>query len=113
MQAQSFNTYAYNVTESRSTDALVPSFNLQWDVSENSMLYASFSQGFKSGGFTAADDGEPGGVALGTLPCAPNPDFTLPSTCYDFTSPMTISNLTTKKWTPSKSAVSTRYSMAA
>lgn len=87
VQAQSFNTYAYNVTESRSTDALVPSFNLQWDVSENSMLYASFSQGFKSGGFTAADDGEPGGVALGTLPCAPNPDFTLPSTCYDFTSP--------------------------
>ncbi len=87
VQAQSFNTYNYAYDESRSTDALVPSFILQWDVTQDTMLYASFSQGFKSGGFTAADDGEPGDVVPGTLPCAPNPDFTLPDTCYDFTNP--------------------------
>lgn len=88
VQASSFNAYAYDYREDRSTDALVPSFNLQWDVTENSMLYASFSQGFKSGGFTAADDGEPGDLALGTFPCAPNPDFTVTvENCYDVTNP--------------------------
>jgi len=66
----------------------VPSFNLQWDVSENSMLYASFSQGFKSGGFTAADDGNPGDLTPTSFPCAPNPDFTVDlSACYDVTNP--------------------------
>jgi outer membrane receptor protein involved in Fe transport len=88
IQATSFNAYGYNFTEDRSTDALVPSFNFQWDVTENSMLYASFSQGFKSGGFTAADDGEPGDLAPGSFPCAPNPDFTVDlSACYDVTNP--------------------------
>ncbi|MEM1404916.1 MAG: TonB-dependent receptor [Pseudomonadota bacterium] len=88
IQATSFNAYAYDYRESRSTDALVPSFNLQWDITEDSMLYASFSQGFKSGGFTAADDGEPGDLQQGTFPCAPNPDFTVDlSACYDVTNP--------------------------
>ena len=88
IQAQSFNAYAYDFRESRTTDALVPSFNLQWDVTDNSMLYASFSQGFKSGGFTAADDGSPGDLAPTTFPCAPNPDFTVDlAACYDLTNP--------------------------
>jgi outer membrane receptor protein involved in Fe transport len=88
IQATSFNAYGYDFREDRSTDALVPSFNFQWDVTENSMLYASFSQGFKSGGFTAADDGEPGDLAPGTFPCAPNSDFTVDlSACYDITNP--------------------------
>jgi outer membrane receptor protein involved in Fe transport len=88
IQATSFNAYRYDYNEDRETDALLPSFNLQWDLSENSMLYASFSQGFKSGGFTAADDGEPGGLAQGSFPCAPNPDFSFdPSACYDVSRP--------------------------
>ncbi|WOJ98121.1 TonB-dependent receptor [Congregibacter brevis] len=89
IQATSFNAYNYDYTQDRSTDALVPSFNLQWDISDDSMLYASFSQGFKSGGFTAADDGEPGDLQQGTFPCAPTlPDFTVDlSACYDVTNP--------------------------
>ena len=77
LQAGEFNTYAYNVKDDRETDEWIPSVNVQWDVGDDTMLYASFSQGFKSGGFTSADDGEPGGIDQGSLPCAPNPDFTV------------------------------------
>ncbi|MFT7286974.1 MAG: iron complex outermembrane receptor protein [Halieaceae bacterium] len=88
IQATSFNAYGYDFTESRTTDALTPSLNLQWNVGDDSMLYASFSQGFKSGGFTAADDGNPGDLAPTTFPCAPNPDFTVDlGACYDVTNP--------------------------
>ena len=90
IQAQSFNTYTYAYKEDRDTDDLLPSVNVQWDVFDDTMLYASFSQGFKSGGFSAADDGEPGGVALGTLPCAPAVGaggLVVPGDCYDATQP--------------------------
>lgn len=88
IQATSFNAYGYNFKEERSTDALTPSFNLQWNVGDDSMLYASFSQGFKSGGFTAADDGNPGDLTPTSFPCAPNPDFTVDlDACYDLSNP--------------------------
>ena len=88
LQAGEFNTYAYNVKDDRETDEWIPSVNVQWDVGDDTMLYASFSQGFKSGGFTSADDGEPGGINQGSLPCAPNPDFTVDiNNCYDPTRP--------------------------
>ncbi|MFK8018432.1 MAG: TonB-dependent receptor [Pseudomonadales bacterium] len=94
IQAVNFNTYAYNVQDSRTTSELIPSVNFQWDVSDNSMLYASFSQGFKSGGFTAADDGEPGGAALGAWgaalrdTCVAEADGTVDiNNCYDPTVP--------------------------
>jgi outer membrane receptor protein involved in Fe transport len=83
-QATAFNNYAYNYQDDRKTDKWIPSVNVQWDVGDDTMLYASFSQGFKSGGFTSADDGEPGGVTQGTLPCGPNPDLTVDiENCYD------------------------------
>ncbi len=79
LQASIFNAYAYNYTEDRNTDALLPALNLQWDVNDNSLLYLSLSQGFKSGGFTAADDGEPGGLQQGEFapydPTVPSDDF--------------------------------------
>ncbi|MDA8962226.1 TonB-dependent receptor, partial [Congregibacter sp.] len=88
IQANSFNAYAYDYKQERSTDALTPSFNLQWNVGDDSMLYASFSQGFKSGGFTAADDGNPGDLTPTAFPCAPNPDFTVDlDACYDLSNP--------------------------
>ncbi|MFK8042979.1 TonB-dependent receptor [Congregibacter sp.] len=88
IQANSFNAYAYDYRQDRSTDALTPSFNLQWNVGEDSMLYASFSQGFKSGGFTAADDGNPGDLTPTAFPCVPNPDFTVDlDACYDLSNP--------------------------
>lgn len=84
IQATSFNAYIYDFNEKRSTDKWLPSVNVQWDASENSMLYASFSQGFKSGGFTDADDGEPGDLTPGAFPCIPGQPL---SACYDRTNP--------------------------
>jgi len=81
IQSTSFNTYNYDYVDGRTTDAWTPSVNLQWDVNADSMLYVSFSQGFKSGGFSAADDGEPAGFVVGQLAptsfiaTTPNDDF--------------------------------------
>ena len=80
VQATSFNTYNKNWLGSRETDDLTPSINVQWDVSDSSMLYVSYSEGFKSGGFSAADDGNPGNVGVGGFPVeavssVPNEDF--------------------------------------
>ncbi|MEM8498091.1 MAG: TonB-dependent receptor [Pseudomonadota bacterium] len=88
VQALAFNTYAYNYNDSRTTSELIPSINFQWDINDDSMLYFSFSQGFKSGGFTAADDGEPGGVALGEWSCTMEADGSVNiNACYDPTVP--------------------------
>ncbi|MDX1734510.1 MAG: TonB-dependent receptor, partial [Halioglobus sp.] len=86
VQATSFNTYAFDYEADRETDDLIPSINIQYDVGEDSMLYISFSQGFKSGGFTAADDGEPGGLALAEFPCV-NVGGNINADCYDRTTP--------------------------
>lgn len=85
IQAGSFNTYTYDYNEKRSTDKWLPAVNLQWDVGEDSMLYLSLSQGFKSGGFTSADDGEPGGFTVGQVPGPNDPKvFTTPSDDFEF-----------------------------
>ena len=81
VQNVTFNTYNKYWTGTRKTDDLSPSVNVQWDMSDDSMLYASFSQGFKSGGFSATDDGEPGDYAVsqlsppGAISTVPNQDF--------------------------------------
>jgi outer membrane receptor protein involved in Fe transport len=79
IQATNFNTYAYDYDEDRSTDDWIPSVNVQWDVADDHMLYLTWSEGFKSGGFTGADDGEPGGLAPGEFapydPTVPSKDF--------------------------------------
>ena len=49
----------------------------------NSMVYVSFSQGFKSGGFTSADDGEPGDYIVGQAP-PPGVVFTTPNENFEF-----------------------------
>ncbi len=73
LEARYFNTYHYDYAEERETDQWLPMANAQWDASEDSMLYATWSRGFKSGGFTGADDGEPGGVTQATWSCEPPP----------------------------------------
>ena len=67
VQATLFNTYAYDYKQNRETDDWIPSAVLQWNYSDDSMLYASFSQGFKSGGFTGADDGQPDNLPIGCV----------------------------------------------
>ncbi len=83
IQAGTFNTYTYDYNEDRDTDALLPSMVVQWDVTDNSMLYVSLSQGFKSGGFTGADDGEPGGFTPGQTP-VPGFVYTEPTDEFEF-----------------------------
>ncbi len=88
IQASSFNTYNKDWVGSRKTDDLSPSLNLQWDVGDSSMLYISWSQGFKSGGFSAADDGEPGDFSVAQLPPPPGPNgnfvSTVPNADFEF-----------------------------
>ena len=93
VQATLFNTYAYDYKQNRETDDWIPSAVLQWNYSDDSMLYASFSQGFKSGGFTGADDGQPDNLPLAAWPCVAIPGATSQddtvdiSSCYDPTNP--------------------------
>jgi iron complex outermembrane receptor protein len=74
LYASSFDTYNKYWTGSRKTDDFSPSMNLQWDVSDNTMLYVTYSEGFKSGGFSAADDGTPGNLPAGVPPIPPAVD---------------------------------------
>ncbi len=41
----------YSLSDSRKDSDTTPSFNVQYDLGDDTMIYASFSQGFKSGGF--------------------------------------------------------------
>ena len=43
----------HNVTGSRSESMFTPVISLQWDVTPSNMLYASYTTGFKAGGFDA------------------------------------------------------------
>jgi iron complex outermembrane receptor protein len=45
----------FNLFSSRSEDYTLPSGNLQFDVTEEVMIYASYAEGFKGGGFLAND----------------------------------------------------------
>lgn len=55
METQGFpspiTTVAYDVSESRTTDDFSPSLTLQWQALDDAMLYASYTEGFKSGGY--------------------------------------------------------------
>jgi len=82
--AESFNSYNYQFKEERETDTWLPSLNVQWDAFDSTMLYFSFSQGFKSGGFTSADDGEPAGYIAGQAPDPTDMIFTDPADEFEF-----------------------------
>ena len=60
------NTIAPNVGEA-DTDSLDPSLVLEWDAAENALIYASYKESFRSGGFNAAAVGAiPSGATSGT-----------------------------------------------
>ena len=62
----SFASWPHQFDESRSTDQLMPAFNLRWEPSDTAMYYASYSEGFKSGGFNSVDSQLPEFNANGT-----------------------------------------------
>jgi iron complex outermembrane receptor protein len=76
-----FDSYAHDFSEERTTDHLIPAANLQWDQSEGNKYYLSFAEGFKSGGFNAADDQNPT-FDFTTTPPSPNP--TEPGTGFEY-----------------------------
>jgi outer membrane receptor protein involved in Fe transport len=82
--ANSLNRYNFDYQADRDTDKWLPSMNLQWDVFDDTMLYLSLSQGFKSGGFTSADDGEPAGYTPGQTPDPVLSIATVESTDFEF-----------------------------
>jgi iron complex outermembrane receptor protein len=51
IQNQQFT--GHSISDSRDEGVFTPLVNLQWEPSEDSMLYISYSTGFKSGGFDA------------------------------------------------------------
>lgn len=59
IMGSAFGAYSRDINASRSTDKWIPSANMQWDMTDTSMLYLTVSEGFKSGGFSAADNGTP------------------------------------------------------
>mgnify|MGYP001030678106 FL=1 len=67
INASSFGSWAHVFDEDRKTDQLMPAVNLQWEISDTSLLYASYSEGFKSGGFNAVDDQNPAFTEDGTV----------------------------------------------
>lgn len=46
----------HNLACDRSEGKFTPAVNIQWDATDNTMVYASVTQGFKSGGFDQAGD---------------------------------------------------------
>ena len=67
LQAASFASYAHVFDEDRKTDQLMPALNLTWEMSDTSLLYVSYSEGFKSGGFNSVDDQNPEIAADGSI----------------------------------------------
>ncbi len=54
-----YGTYRHNFNNvKRKSENLTPGLNIEWDLSEDAMVYFSYSEGYKSGGFNAADDME-------------------------------------------------------
>ena len=52
-------TFDHDFLDKRKTDQTMPGISLEWDQSDDSLYYASYSEGFKSGGFNAVDDQAP------------------------------------------------------
>ena len=73
INAASFESVAHQFDEDRKTDQLMPALSLEWEMSDTSMFYVSYSEGFKSGGFNAVDSQLPAvdpttGAYLPTVP---------------------------------------------
>ena len=59
LQGAFFDSYAHHFVDERDTDQLIPAVTLNWKAADDHLLYASYTEGFKSGGFNAVDDQNP------------------------------------------------------
>ena len=84
LQGALFDSYAHHFIEDRSTDQTIPAVSLNWTVTDDHMLYASYSEGFKSGGFNAVDDQNPVFVPAPTAECPDQVCRTQPGTGFEY-----------------------------
>ena len=76
-----YDTWAhdFNNVPQRDTEHWLPSLQIEKRIGEDHMVYFSFSKGYKSGGFNAADDQNPMFVSVGgakvPVPNEPDPSF--------------------------------------
>ena len=70
-----FSVWDHEFDEDRGTHQFIPAVNLEWTRSEDSMLYMSYSEGFKSGGFNSTDSQLPLFTADGPQANIPGPGF--------------------------------------
>ena len=74
----SFGSFSHDFSGKRSTDQLMPAVNLEWSQSDSNLYYASYSEGFKSGGFNAADD------QLPDFSVNPDAPYTVPGVGFEY-----------------------------
>ena len=84
LQGAFFDSYSHHFIEDRSTDQTIPAVSINWNVSDDHLLYASYSEGFKSGGFNAVDDQNPVFVAVPTAECPDQACRTQPGTGFEY-----------------------------
>ena len=84
LQGALFDSYSHHFIEDRSTDQTIPAVSINWNVSDDHLLYASYSEGFKSGGFNAVDDQNPVFVAVPTAECPDQACRTQPGTGFEY-----------------------------
>lgn len=69
------------IADKRSEGKFTPLITVQWDATEDTMLYATYTEGFKSGGFDVRSNAHPDpdyGVTI--IPNPANPAVTIPTT---------------------------------
>lgn len=72
--AVSFSAERHDLKGSRNESQFSPLVNLQWDMSDDAMVYATISRGYKSGGFDARSNASPSAEPVPLPPGAlPNP----------------------------------------
>lgn len=80
-------SYAHAFKEERETDQTIPAVTINWTPGDNHLLYASYTEGFKSGGFNAVDDQDPVLVRSPFCPLQNLPgciDRTLPGPGFEY-----------------------------
>lgn len=72
--AVSFSAERHDLKGSRSESQFSPLVNLQWDMNDDTMVYATISRGYKSGGYDARSNASPSAEPVPLPPGAlPNP----------------------------------------
>ena len=87
LQGSFFDSWAHAFDEDRDTDQTIPAVTINWTPADDHLLYASYTEGFKSGGFNAVDDQNPILVSSPACPLQNLPgciDRNTPATGFEY-----------------------------